>query len=247
LALVAAAGALLAPPIPQDPAYHRLADARSWAGIPNALNVLSNVGFVLVGALGLRFVMAAGAPPGQAFQDPRERWPYAVFFAGLLLTGFGSAYYHSAPGNARLAWDRLPLAITVMGLLDATIADRVGVRPALRLLGPLVVLAAVSVGYWHVTEQRGAGDLRLYALVQFYPIVAVPLLLWLLPPRYTRSGDLLLTAGTYALAKVPELLDGWFFSITRSVSGHTLKHLLAALAGYWVLSMLEKRRPIRGR
>jgi hypothetical protein len=246
LALVAAAGALLAPPIPQDPAYHRLADARTWAGIPNALNVLSNVGFVLVGALGLRFVVAAGASPGRTFQDPRERWPYAVFFAGLLLTGFGSAYYHWAPGNPRLAWDRLPLAITVMGLLDATIADRLGVRPALRVLGPLVVLAAVSVGYWHVTEQRGAGDLRLYALVQFYPIVAVPLLLWLLPPRYSRGGDLLLAAGTYALAKVPELLDGWFFSITRSVSGHTLKHLLAALAGYWVLSMLEKRRPIRG-
>jgi hypothetical protein len=245
LALVAAAGALLVPPIPQDPAYHRLADARSWAGVPNALNVMSNVGFVLVGLLGLRFVMV-GATPGQAFQDSRERWPYAVFFGGLLLTGFGSAYYHWAPGNERLAWDRLPLAITIMGLLDATIADRIGVRPALRLLGPLVLVAGLSVGYWHVTEQRGAGDLRFYALVQFYPIVAVPLLLWLLPPRYTRGGDLLIAAGSYALAKVPELLDGWFFSVTGSVSGHTLKHLLAALAGYWVLSMLEKRRPLRG-
>jgi hypothetical protein len=246
VALAAASGMLFVPPIPQDPAYHRLADARSWAGVPNARNVLSNVGFVLIGLLGLRFVLVAGATPGRTFQDPRERWPYGVFFGGLLLTGLGSAYYHWEPGNARLAWDRLPLAITIMGLLDATIADRVGVRSALRLLGPLVVLAAVSVGYWHVTEQRGAGDLRLYALVQFYPIVAVPLLLWLLPPRYTRGGDLLIAAATYALAKVPELLDGWFFSVTRSVSGHTLKHLLAALAGYWVLSMLEKRRPIRG-
>src|SRR5215475_7040830 len=183
LAVLAVGGALLVPPIPQDPAYHRMADARAWAGIPNALNVLSNAGFVIVGVLGLRFVLATGAP-SLAFRDPRERWPYLVFFGGLLLTGFGSAYYHWEPGNARLAWDRLPLAITVMGLLDATIADRVGVRPALRLLGPLVVLAVVSVGYWHVTEQRGVGDLRLYALVQFYPIVAVPLLLWLLPPRY---------------------------------------------------------------
>jgi hypothetical protein len=169
-----------------------------------------------------------------------------VVFAGLLLTGFGSAYYHWAPGNARLAWDRLPLAITVMGLLDATIADRVGVRPALRLLAPLVALAVISVGYWHVTEQRGAGDLRLYALVQFYPLVAVPLLLWLLPPRYTRGGHLLAAAAIYALAKVPELLDRWFLSVTGVVSGHTLKHLLAALAGYCVLRMLEQRRPIRG-
>jgi hypothetical protein len=244
LAVVAAGGALLAPPIPQDPAYHHLADARAFLGVPNALNVLSNAAFVLVGGLGLRFVLARDV--GQAFRDPRERWPYVVVFGGLLLTGFGSAYYHWAPGNARLAWDRLPLAITVMGLLDATISDRVGVRPALRLLGPLVALAVISVGYWHVTEQRGAGDLRLYALVQFYPLAAVPLLLWLLPPRYTRSADLLAAAATYALAKGPELLDGWFFSVTGLVSGHTLKHLLAALAGYWVLRMLEQRRPIPG-
>ena len=246
LAGLAAGMALFVPPIPQDLAYHRLADTRPFLGVPNALNVLSNAAFVLVGVLGLRFVLAADAAPGHAFQDPRERWPYVVVFGGLLLTGFGSAYYHWEPDNSRLAWDRLPLAITVMGFLDATIADRVGVRPALRLLGPLVALGVVSVGYWHITEQRGAGDLRLYALVQFYPIVAVPLLLWLLPPHYTRGGDLLAAAVIYALAKVSELLDGWLFSIAGLVSGHTLKHLLAALAGYCVLRMLERRRPIRG-
>lgn len=246
LAGLAAGLALLVPPIPQDAAYHQLADTRPFLGVPNTLNVLSNAAFVLVGVLGLRFVMAAGAAPGQAFQDPRERWPYVVVFGGLLLTGFGSSYYHWEPGNARLVWDRLPLAITVMGLFDATIADRVGVRAALRLLGPLVALAVVSVGYWHLTEQRGVGDLRLYALVQFYPLVAVPLLLWLLPPRYTRGGDLLAAAAIYALAKVSELLDRWIFSIIGLVSGHTLKHLLAALAGYCVLRMLERRRPIRG-
>jgi hypothetical protein len=245
LAVLAAGGALLVPPIPQDPAYHRLADARAWAGIPNALNVLSNAGFVVVGVFGLRFVLVTKAP-GLAFRDPRERGPYLVFFGGLLLTGFGSAYYHWEPGNVRLAWDRLPLAITMMGLLDATIAERLGVRAAMRLLTPLVGLAVLSVGYWHLTEQRGAGDLRLYALVQFFPLVAVPLLLWMRPPRYTRGSDLLAAAATYALAKVPELLDGRFFSVTRVMSGHTLKHLLAALAGCWILVMLAKRRPIGG-
>jgi hypothetical protein len=245
-AAVAAAAALLAPPIPQDPAYHRLVDSRVLLGIPNALNVLSNAAFVLVGALGLHFALGVRSGPDAAFQETRERWPYVVFFGGLLLTGFGSAYYHWEPGNARLAWDRLPLAITVIGLLDATISDRVGLRPALWLLAPLAALAVFSVGYWHVTEQRGAGDLRLYALVQFYPIVAVPVLLWLLPARYTRGTDLLAAAATYALAKVPELLDAWVFALTRVVSGHTLKHLLAALAGYWVLRMLKQRRPTRG-
>jgi hypothetical protein len=239
-ALAAAIAWLAVPPIPQDLAYHRLADSRAWLGIPNALNVLSNAGFLLIGALGLAFVLGRG---GRAFQEPAERWPYVVFFGGLLLTGVGSAYYHWAPGNARLAWDRLPLAITLMGLLAATIAERIGVKAARWLLGPLVALAAGSVIYWHYTEQRGAGDLRLYALVQFYPIVAVPLLLWWLPPRYTRGSDLLAAAATYAAAKVPELLDALILSVTRVVSGHTLKHLLAALAGYWVLHMLRYRRP----
>ncbi|MFI5328402.1 MAG: alkaline phytoceramidase [Candidatus Rokuibacteriota bacterium] len=242
LAVLAAAAFLLVPPIPQDPAYHRLADSRPWLGIPNVLNVLSNAGFLLVGALGLGF-MAGGGGGGRAFQEPGERWPYAVFFGGLLLTGFGSAYYHWEPGNARLAWDRLPLAITLMGLLAATIAERIGVKVGVRLLGPLIAIAAGSVIYWHGTEQRGAGDLRLYALVQFYPVVAIPLMLWWLPPRYTRGGELLAAAATYAAAKVPELLDGWILAATRVVSGHTLKHLLAALAGYWVLRMLRHRRP----
>jgi hypothetical protein len=243
LAALAAAGAWLAPPIPQDPAYHRLADSRPWLGIPNALNVLSNVGFILVGALGLAFVMRPEGR-GPAFREPGERWPYVVFFGGLLLTGLGSGYYHWEPGNARLAWDRLPLAITLMGLLAATIAERIGVKAGLRLLGPLVLLAAGSVVYWHWTELRGAGDLRPYALVQFYPIVAVPLMLWWLPPRYSRGGELLAAAATYAAAKVPELLDGWILSATHVVSGHTLKHLLAALAGYWVLRMLRHRRAV---
>ncbi len=242
LALLAGAAAWLAPPIPQDPAYHRLADARGWLGIPNALNVLSNAGFLLVGGLGLAVVLADGGA-GRPFREPGERWPYAVFFGGLLLTGIGSGYYHWDPGNARLAWDRLPLAITLMGLLAATIAERIGVRAGLRLLGPLVAVGAGSVIYWRWTEQHGMGDLRLYALVQFYPIVAVPLMLWRLPPRYTRGGDLLGAAATYAAAKVPELLDGWILSATRVVSGHTLKHLLAALAGYWVVRMLRHRGP----
>ncbi len=133
LAALAAAALVLVPAIPQDPAYHRLADSRAWLGIPNALNVLSNTGFLLVGALGLAYV-AAGASP--AFREPGERWPYVVFFGGLLLTGFGSAYYHWEPGNARLAWDRLPLAITLMGLLAATIAERIGVKSGLVAAGP---------------------------------------------------------------------------------------------------------------
>src|SRR5262249_28215724 len=153
------------------------------------------------GALGLRF-LARSEPGDGRFREPGERWPYAVFFGGLFLTGLGSAYYHWAPGNPRLAWDRLPLAITIMSLLDAVVAERIGARVALRLLVPLVALAAGSVAYWAWTEQHGAGDLRAYALVQFFPLVAIPLMLWWLPPRYTAGAGLLAAAANYALAKV---------------------------------------------
>jgi hypothetical protein len=230
----------LIPPIPQDPAYHRLADGRTLLGVPNAFNVLSNAPFVTAGLAGLAALGAGRA----AFVDPRERWPYAVFFAGLILTGFGSAYYHLAPGNARLVWDRLPLAITLMGLFAAVIAERVGVTAGLRVLGPLVAVGIGSVLQWQATEARGAGDLRLYGLVQFFPMLAVPLLLAWFPPRYTRGADLIVAVGVYAGAKLFELLDRAILQMGHVISGHTLKHLLVGVTGYWIVRMLRARAPM---
>lgn len=232
--------AALAPRIPQDPAYHRMADTRALAGIPNALNVVSNAAFVLVGALGLASLRRGG---GARFLEAGERWPYAVFFGGLVLTGLGSAYYHLETGNERLVWDRLPLAITLMGLFAATIVERISVKAGLALLGPLVALGIASVLAWSASERRGAGDLRLYALVQFYPMLAIPVTAWLLPSRYTRGWDLVGVVACYGLAKVFELLDARLYSLGEIVSGHTLKHVVAALSGGWVWWMLVKRQP----
>jgi hypothetical protein len=240
LLAAAAIAAVVAPPIPQDPAYHRLADARTFFGIPNALNVVSNLPFVLVGALGASAVRPRGAA---RFVEGRERWPWMVFFAGLLLTGFGSAYYHLAPGNERLVWDRLPLAGALMGLFAAVIAERVGVRAGLTLLVPLVAAGLGSVLWWAAGEAQGRGDLRPYALVQFYPLVAVPLMLYLFRPRYTRGGAVLAAVAVYALAKLLELFDGPILAVGAMVSGHTLKHLAAAAAGYIIVWMLTTRRP----
>jgi hypothetical protein len=92
-----------------------------------------------------------------------ERWPYAALFAGTALTAIGSAYYHLAPGNWPLVWDRLPMTVGFMGLLTAVLAERVGHRIARRLFVPLVVFGAASVAYWYRSEGRGAGDLRPYA------------------------------------------------------------------------------------
>jgi hypothetical protein len=235
--------AALAPPLPQDPAYHQMADARALGGIPNALNVVSNGAFVLVSALGLWSLRPHRSNRGVQFVEARERWPYGVFFAGLGLTGLGSAYYHLATGNERLAWDRLPLAITLMALFAATIVERIDVKVGLALLGPLVAIGITSVLLWSASERRGQGDLRLYALVQVYPVLAIPLMVLLFPSRYTRGGDLVAVVALYGLAKVFELLDAPIFALGAVVSGHTLKHLAAALSGYWVWRMLVKRQP----
>ena len=243
-AAAAALAAALAPPIPQDPAYHRMADERALWGMPNVLNVASNAPFVVVGALGVWILLGRGAGQGTVhFIGARERWPYLVFFVGLLLTGVGSAYYHLEPGDPRLLWDRLPLALTLMGLFAAMIVERISVSAGLLLLVPLVALGIGSVLQWYAGEFRGAGDLRLYALVQFYPMVAIPLMLLLFAPRYTGGRGLLVALGLYGLAKLLELLDATIYSLSGVVSGHTLKHLAAALAGYGILRMLLTRQP----
>jgi hypothetical protein len=234
------------PPIPQDPAYHAFADARTLLGVPHFLNVVSNVPFVVVGALGLWALFRPGAVgSGGSVLDPAERWPLTVLFIGVFLTGFGSAYYHLAPTNETLVWDRLPMTVAFMGLFAAMIGERIGVRSGTWLLGPLVWLGLVSVFVWHMSERRGAGDLRLYGFVQFYPLVTIPLLLYLFPPRYTRGGDIMIALAWYLLAKVLEHgpVEHFIYGLGHGVSGHTLKHLAAAAGAYWLARMVWRRRP----
>jgi len=154
---------------------------------------------------------------------------------GLLLTSFGSSYYHLAPDNARLVWDRLPMTLVFMPLAAAMIAERISRKAGLWLLPVLTAFGAGSVWQWYASESRGAGDLRMYAAVQAYALLVL-LLALLLPARYTRSADLGWVAGFYLLGKVLETADRQVFLLTgRTVSGHTLKHLAAAAAGYWML------------
>ena len=237
IGLAAIVTVLFLPPIPQDPAYHDFADRRPLLGIPNALNVLSNAPFVLVGALGLAFVRRRAAL--------EDRTALLILFAGVGLTGFGSAYYHLAPGNVTLFWDRLPMTIVFMSLFAVIIAERISLTAGRRLLPILLLAGAGSVAYWLVGELSGAGDLRPYALVQFFPLVAIPLILLLFPPRYTRGADLLGALAWYALAKLFEALDAQIFAVGGVVSGHTLKHLASAGAMYWILRMVRTRRAIR--
>ncbi len=241
--LLLTAGGLLAvaqlPPVPQDPAYHRFADARSFAGVPNFLNVVSNLPLAVAGGLGLRFLRRRG---DEALAERREVAIYALFFAGALLTAAGSAWYHLAPDNARLCWDRLPMAITFMAFTAAVLAERVGVLVGFAALFPMLAGGIGSVLYWYFTERSGAGDLRPYGFVHFYPPLLMVLLMRLFPSRYSRGGDLWGVLLFFALAVGCELLDRQVFALGGLLSGHTLKHLLAAAAVWWVLRMLDRRR-----
>lgn len=240
--LVVAAAAFFAPRIPQPQSYHNFVDQRSWLSIPNFGDIVSNLPFAVVGVWGL--VLLCRNPNQVRFVDPHERWPYLLVFLGLVLTAFGSSYYHLAPDNARLVWDRLPMTLVFMPLVAAMIAERVSVRAGLYLLPVLILTGAGSVILWRISEAHGAGDLRLYAAVQAYAVLVLPIVL-LLPPRYTRGSDFAVVFGLYGLAKIMEIADRQVLSVGHIVSGHTLKHLAAGAAGFWILRMLQKREPIQ--
>jgi hypothetical protein len=231
--------ALLVPAVPQPVEYHDFADHRTLFGVANFLDVASNLGFLLVGIFGI----AVAFRPRTRFEIDSERWPYAIFFAGMLLTAAGSAYYHLVPGNERLFWDRLPMTVAFMSLLAAQVVDRFDVRAGLALLLPMLLVGAASVLYWRATERAGAGNLVPYAVLQAYAVVMLLLIALLHPSRYTRGNDLYWVFAGYVIAKVFELFDRQFLEFGNLASGHTLKHLAAAVAGFVVCRMLMLRTP----
>jgi len=236
LAVVAMSGAVFTmPPIAQDPTYHVMADQRTLVGVPNMLNVVSNVPFLVVGLIGLMSVAGLGTRP--------RDWdvPYIVLFGATALTTAGSAFYHASPTNSRLVWDRLPMTLAFAALLTAVIADRVSVGAARVLFVPLLASSAATVAYWHWTELAGRGDLRPYVLVQFGSLAAIVVMLLLYPSPRGDTPYLLAGLGAYGVAKVLELFDDAIFRMGHVVSGHTLKHLVAALGIGCIVLMLRKR------
>ena len=228
VALIGVLVAALLPPIHQDLAYHDFADRRPVLGIPYGLNVLSNVGFLLAGAWAFVRVMRTPLPAW-------ERAAGMLFAAGLVLTGLGSAWYHAAPSNATLVWDRLPLSALFPTVFAVAIGDRVSERAGRLLLVPLVAGAIASVLWWQRTD-----DLRAYAVAQFLPMVLIPLMLALFD-GHRPTRPLLIGVVVYAAGKLAEVSDGPLLAAGGIVSGHTLKHLLAALAAIWIVQWLSAR------
>lgn len=232
MGLVAAVSRL--PQLPQDPAYHHYADHRSFLGIPNAADVGSNLLILAAGLAGLAQLWRSHRPAGSdSLQQSTDWWLYGRWYLAAVLAAIGSIYYHLAPDNHRLLWDRLPLALLLTSFAAILIAERINLHAGLLAGPPLLVLAVGSVLYWYAGEMRGHGDLRPYLFMQLVVLVIAPLILWLFDPPYhgerARWWVILLL---YAMAKASEQLDHQIFALGHVVSGHTLKHLLAAGAIY---------------
>lgn len=209
----------------QNPEYHDFADKRAFFGIPNFFDVISNVGFLIVGYLGLRLCFSS-----------RPGIDWAVLFFGVALVSFGSGYYHWSPDNNTLVWDRLPMTIGFMGLFIALLAEHAG-ESWRKLLVPALIVGAGSVLYWHLTD-----DLRFYAWIQAVPLFTVPIVLILFPGRFTHRWLLLVALVLYVVAKITETFDDEIFVFLGStMSGHTIKHILSALGVLAIWLMLKRR------
>ncbi|MGH8157920.1 MAG: hypothetical protein ACREPQ_07350 [Rhodanobacter sp.] len=237
LALVAVVLLVLAfvlPPFAQPQGYHDFADKRAWLGIPNYGDVASNVMFLLVGLVGL----AAMRTPTIRAMEIAARHAYGLMFLGLVFTAFGSGYYHWAPSDVRLVWDRLPMTLVFMPLLAATCAERLRWRSDLPLL-VLTLLGVGSVVYWKLSD-----NLLPYLLAQGGAILLILLALMLLPTPWTGRRLLFPALACYAVAFVCEKFDASIFRLTTGIiSGHTLKHLAAAATFYFILRMLKQQQP----
>lgn len=226
LAVLAVATVLSLGPIRQDAAYYGVADARAFLGIPNALDVLSNLPFALAGLLGLA---------RRRRLAPALRGIGTVLFTAFVAVAIGSTWYHLEPTPARLLADRLPITLAFMALFALVIGDRISPRAGRAALLPLVALGAGTALLWYLGGARpGGGNLGPYALTQALPMALLPALLVLFEGELDERR-LAAAFGLYLLAKLFELVDAPLFELGGVVSGHTLKHLAAAAACFCLL------------
>ncbi|MBT8233334.1 MAG: hypothetical protein HKO66_14220 [Saprospiraceae bacterium] len=221
-------------PIPQDVEYHDFADQRKLFGIPNFWDVMSNLPMFFLGSYGLyiSFTNYAKRPDFAAKQIP------FVLCYGILLTCFGSAYYHWAPDNDTLVWDRLPMTLMFMPIFSLLIYDFVDRKLGQIAFYILVPLGIFSIFYWQYTESIGAGDLRPYVFIQFFPMVIAPFILWLYPKKTKYVRYIIFIIAWYIVAKICEYYDDAIFDLLGFWSGHTIKHLIGGISLFYVLKLI---------
>jgi hypothetical protein len=213
----------LVPPLHQNQSYHAFADQRMIFGVRNFWDVVSNLPFAIVGLMGLF-----------AFRDFASR----IIFLGIFFTAFGSAYYHLSPDNPRLFWDRLPMTVVFMSLF-ALAVNHPRTRSAYRgprikqrsLVIPLVLVGVASIVWWKLTD-----NLWPYALVQFGPMIPLIVI------AVRREPGLRPVLIFYGLSKITEFFDKQIYAVSP-LSGHTLKHLLAGVATWYIYRWIQSSQP----
>ena len=222
------------------------ADGHAWRGLPNAMDVLSNLPFAAIGIWGLRWlhwldraheqVQEAAPLPQAAFQPPVNSLDCAwMFFAGLILTAVGSAFYHLEPDSMRLAADRAGMAVAFAGLVGFAVCERVSSRAGWPAAWFTLAGGLLAAAICHTT-----GNALPWALVQFGGMALIATLALTKPMNGAIGLKLGWVIFFYVLAKMFELADHAIFEATHQlVSGHTLKHLTAALAALPVLHALQ--------
>jgi hypothetical protein len=221
--------------IPQDISYHFFADKEALAGISNFWNVMSNVPFLAVGAFALWRL------PRLVVRECLAA--YIVLSVGIALVGFGSAYYHYAPSNETLLWDRLPMTVAFMALFSMLLEERVFTTHKSISLWFLISCGIAAAFYWSWTEANGKGDLRPYAVVQFLPIILMPLIMALFSKKYLSNYLLLSAFGWYLVAKALEHYDHQIQSVLTIIGGHPLKHIVAAIAALCIVCAVPVGAP----
>jgi hypothetical protein len=231
----------VAGPLPQWLDYHDFADTRVLGFVPRAGDVLTNLAILAAGlwSASLRHRVCVSRD---------ERPAFRLLVAGAILTAFGSAYYHWDPSNARLVWDRLPLALLLTAIVSLVLADRVTPAFGRAALLPVGSLAVGSVALWGLTEAFGRGDLWLYLLVRIGASIGILVLLITRRSRYTVAALVWMAVACDGLETAAEHFDWQIWRLTDGVvSGHNLKHLFAGAVIACVSGWLLQRRPVRTR
>lgn len=230
LVIFSFAGFYFVEPITQNLEYHYFADTRKILGITNFFDVVSNLPFLFVGIAGLKCVFTAW--------NNKANWDWLILFLSILLATVASSYYHLNPNNVTLAWDRLPIAIGFMALFAIVLGDYVSPRLGQWLLLPMCLLGIFSVVYWHLVD-----DLRIYAWVQFFSSALMLVVISIYKPGTLQTRHLLFALVFYAFSKITEYLDMAIFMLTQEmISGHSIKHILAAIGTFFLYMAFRYRK-----
>jgi hypothetical protein len=229
IAIISLTGLFILSPIEQSKEYHNFCDSNIILNIPNFWNVVSNIPFLIIGLIGLY----------KASYLSETRVQYLIFFAGITLVSIGSGYYHLNPNNNTLVWDRLPMTIAFMSLFSIIISEFIDLKIGLKTLFPALIVGLISVAYWIIFN-----DLKIYILVQFYPVLAILVILIFFKSKYNLTIGYWILLVAYIFAKFFEHFDYQTQSIIKVLSGHTLKHIVIAVGILCLLYTYAKRKKV---